>query len=87
MALKKLQDTRFGIDASYWRLENITFSHTGKNINCNFVLLINSSATNGLDNKHFAFQVTSEDLNCDIRVLCYNKVKELSEFFLDAEDC
>lgn len=99
MALIKNKVTKFGIEASYWRVEMITLNYNKKMLEVNFSL--NLYLNKGADEFIESFSVTDlmgiEDKTLfsnyfigqefkDIRTACYMYAKENVPFFKDAID-
>lgn len=91
MALKKEIKTQYGINASYWRLQNISYNK-GDNV-LNFILSLfpckDTAKTEGvvsLEYRSFYFLPENEDFQADIRKACYAHAKSNPEF-VDSEDC
>jgi len=89
MALRKNHVSVFGVEGDYWRIEQLRYIKKENKIFAVFELFANAefaaSGKSPLDSLDFSFEANNEDMQGDLRVLAYSKVKEC--ILEGAEDC
>lgn len=84
MALKKETLSKYGINAEYWRLDNIRYSKEENLLS--FSLMgypskeVSQANATPLENFGYSFEPTNPNWTGDIRVACYNLAKTQPEF-------
>lgn len=90
MALKKEIVTAFGFTANYWKLSRIVYLKYEKSMSGTLELFLSNETAKisniALEEREIVFNVESDGLTKDCRVLCYERAKK-TEAFSDAEDC